>query len=76
MKSAPYLSTLTFFLALQAGALLSPAAVMPPAEALTHAPAWSPKITPGPKPAPGGDKCPQPQLQPCYPIPRTCPGGT
>jgi len=75
VKSAPHLSTLTFLLALQAGALLSPAAVLPPVEALIQTPAWSPKIKPGPKPAPGADKRPQPPYQPCYPNPRACRGG-
>jgi hypothetical protein len=75
VKSAPYLSALTFLLALQAGALSSPAAVFPTVEPLVQTPAWSPKIKPGSKPAPGGEKCPQPPYQPCYPNPRPCRGG-
>jgi hypothetical protein len=75
VKSAPYLSTLTFLLASQAGSLLSQAAVTPPAEALINAPAWSPKIKPGTKPAPDWDKRPKPPYQPCYPSPRSCRGG-
>jgi hypothetical protein len=60
---------------LQAGALVSSAAVTLPVEVLINAPAWSPKIKPGPKPAPDRDKCPKPSYQPCYPNPRSCRGG-
>jgi hypothetical protein len=75
VKIAKYLSTLSFLLALQAGFLISQAAILAPVDTLTHGHAWSPKIKPGPKPSPGGDKRPKPPLQPCYPSHRACRGG-